>query len=116
MRPLILTGIFALTVVAIPIAVELEQMKHLEKRGSTDTVIADVVKALIAFGAYVWGGGIIAKKAVNYYFDKKAKLEMDKEKRKNQTQLLNAAAVKKTQLPPAEQKKVSSEEKKPDGE
>jgi dsRNA-specific ribonuclease len=110
MRSIILVGLFALAVVAIPLAVEIQSGKHIERRGSTDAVIADVVKALIAFGAFIWGGGIVAKKAVNYYFEKKAQLDQGKERRRGQNQTMVQAAVKKSNLPPYERKKVEEED------
>ena len=77
MRKFILTSLFAIAVVAIPLAIEIEEGKHLQKR-ETDTVIADIVKALVTFGAFIWGGGIIAKRAVNYYFVKLDEVEREK--------------------------------------
>ena len=77
MRPFIVTSLFAIAVVAIPIAIEIEKGKHLQKR-ETDTVIADIIKALVAFGAFIWGGGIVAKRAVNYYFVKLDEVENEK--------------------------------------
>ena len=94
MRPFIITSLFAIAVVAIPLAIEIEEGKHLQKR-ETDTVIADVVKALFAFGAFIWGGGIIAKRAVNYYFVKLE--EVEKEKLKNH---LMATARIQAKIPP----------------
>ena len=87
MRQFAFTSLFVLTVVAIPLAIEMGSGKHLQKRG-TDSVIADVVKALLAFGAFIWGGEIISRRAVNYYFQKKAEIEKEKmkhESRKNAT-------------------------------
>ena len=76
MRPFIITSLFAIAVVAIPLAMEIEG-KHLQKRGN-DAVVADLVKALVAFGAFLWGGGIIAKRAVKYYFVKLEEFEKEK--------------------------------------
>jgi len=90
MRPIILCGLFALAVVAVPIAFEIEHGKHLEKRGATDNVIADAVKAIVAFGAFIWGGNIIAKKAVNYYFDKKAMYD----EAKKQKDMMDGAMIR----------------------
>jgi hypothetical protein len=87
MRTVILYSLFAVAAIATPIAIELKGGKHLEKRG-TDAVIADVVKALLTFGAFIWGGGIISRRAINFYFEKKAKL--DAEKRANNMRM-NAA-------------------------
>src|SRR5271170_22947 len=97
MRPIILTSLFAIAVVAIPVAIEIENGKHLEKRGM-DSVLADLVKAAITFGAFIWGGGIIAKRAVNYYFVKKEEVE----KEKIRSQLMAAAKMqqKKAELVP----------------
>jgi hypothetical protein len=74
MRAVILYSLFAIAALATPIAIELEGGKRLEKRG-TDSVIAHVVKALLTFGAFIWGGGIISRRAINYYFERKADLE-----------------------------------------
>jgi ribulose-5-phosphate 4-epimerase/fuculose-1-phosphate aldolase len=114
MRPVILCGLYALAVVAIPIAIEInsENEKHLEKRGGTDAVIADAVKALIAFGAFVWGGSIIAKYGVNYYFEKKA--QIDVEKQKKERQMMAAATMRTSRLTPNERKK-EEEKKKEEG-
>jgi hypothetical protein len=79
MRPFIITSLLAIAVVAIPLVLDLE-CKQLQKR-TTDEVAANVVKALIAFGAFLWGGGIIARRAVNYYFVKLE--EVEKEQLKN---------------------------------
>jgi hypothetical protein len=87
MRAVILYSLFAIAALATPIAIELEGGKHLEKRG-TDTVIADVVKALLTFGAFIWGGGIISRRAINYYFERKA--DLDGEKKANNMRI-NAA-------------------------
>jgi hypothetical protein len=75
MRPFIVTLLFAIAVVAIPLV--MEEGKHLQKRGR-DPVIADIVKGLVAFGAFIWGGGIIAKRAVNYYIVKLEEVENEK--------------------------------------
>jgi hypothetical protein len=83
MRVVILGMLFAIAVVAIPLKMEMDiesNIKHLEKRSVTDSPIADAVKAIIAFGAFIWGGGIISRRAVDYYFKKKA--EADEEKAK----------------------------------
>src|SRR5579859_1458701 len=74
MRPLILLFAFTAAVVAVPVMLEIGGTKKLQKR-DTDDVIASMVKAALAFGAFIWGGGIIGRKTVDYYFDKKAKLE-----------------------------------------
>jgi hypothetical protein len=92
MKPVVLAGLFALVVVAVPVAIEIGEENHLEKRGGTDTVIADVVKALIAFGAFIWGGGIIAKRAVNYYFEKREKYDREHPK----TNLMAGARIRNT--------------------
>lgn len=94
MRPVIIfTSLFAIAAVAIPLAIEIEG-KHLQKRG-TDAVVADLIKALVTFGAFIWGGGIIAKRAVRYYFVKLE--EVEKEKLKNH---LMATARMRAKIPP----------------
>ena len=92
MRKFILTSLFAIAVVAIPLAMEIEKRKHPQKR-ETDAVIDGIIKALETFGAFIWGGGIIGKKAVNYYF---VKLE-EREKLRNH---LMATARIRAKIPP----------------
>ena len=93
MRPFIIISLFTIAVVAIPLAIEIEG-KHLQKRHA-DAVIADAIKALVTFGAFIWGGGIIAKRAVKYYFVKLE--EVEKEKLKNH---LMATARIQAKIPP----------------
>ena len=50
MRP---TIFFFAIAIAIPITIEIEEANHLEKRGM-DTAIADIVKAIITFGGFIW--------------------------------------------------------------
>jgi len=78
MRRFVVFSLFAFAVVAIPLSLDIngEHINHLDRR-SSDSLIADVVKACIAFGAFIWGGGIISRRAINYYFDKKAELEKE---------------------------------------
>jgi hypothetical protein len=65
-------------VVAVPLEIDIQtKAGHLQKRG-TDAILADLVKAAIAFGAFVWGGSIVARRGVNYYFEKKAIIEREK--------------------------------------
>lgn len=76
MRPfIIITSLLAISAVAIPLAFGSE-CKQLHNRMS-DEVVANGVKALIAFGAFLWGGGIIARRAVKYYFVKLEELEKE---------------------------------------
>jgi hypothetical protein len=80
MRFILLAFVCILVVVAaVPLEIDIVEGRggHLEKRG-TDTVIADVVKAALAFGAFIWGGGIISRRAINYYFEKKEELDRAK--------------------------------------
>lgn len=80
----------------MPLEIEIETgEKHLQKRG-TDAVIADVVKAAIAFGAFIWGGGIIVKRGVNYYFEQKEKIEGEKMKHEL---MVAAKMIKEKPLP-----------------
>jgi hypothetical protein len=74
MRSLIWFALFIIAVIAAPVALKINPGNHLEKRG-TDAVIADVVKAAIMFGALIWGGGVVSKRAINYYFQKKQEVE-----------------------------------------
>lgn len=104
MRAIVLYSLFAVAVIATPIVIEIEGGKHLEKRQSND-VLADVVKALLAFGAFIWGGGIISKRAINYYFEKKAKL--DEENRANNVKL--NAVIKKLQSASGEERRRATD-------
>jgi hypothetical protein len=97
MRPIVLTSLFAIAVVAIPVAIEIESGKHLEKRG-TYTILANLVKTAITFGAFIWGGGIIAKRAVNYYFVKKE--EVENEKMRSQLMAVAKMQQKKSEFVP----------------
>jgi hypothetical protein len=104
MRAIILYSLFAVAAIATPIAIELEGGKQLDKRG-TDNVIADVVKALLTFGAFIWGGGIISKRAINFYFEKKAKLDADN--RANNMRM--DTAIRKVQSTSSAEKKRAAE-------
>jgi len=92
MRPFILISLFTIAVVAIPLATETAGI-HLQKRD--EAIIAGLIQAVIAFGAFIWGGGIIAKRAVNYYF---MKLE-EVEKKKLKDYLMATARIQ-TKIPP----------------
>jgi hypothetical protein len=83
-------------VIAVPLEIEIETgEKHLQKRG-TDTMIAEVVKAALAFGAFIWGGGIIFRRGINYYFEKKEKIEREKMKHEL---MVAAKIIKEKPLP-----------------
>jgi hypothetical protein len=97
MRPIVLTSLFAIAVVAIPVAIEIESGKHLQKRGM-GTVFGDLVNTALMFGAFIWGGGIIAKRAVNYYFVKKE--EVEKENIRNQLMATAKMQQKKSEFVP----------------
>ena len=85
MRPLLFLFAFTVAVVAMPVLLEIEDRKHLQKRG-TDDVLASIVKAALAFGAFIWGGGIIGRKTVDYYLDRKAKIEAQQAHQAQQAQ------------------------------
>jgi hypothetical protein len=78
MRAFILFAIFAIAVIAFPI--EISTGSHLSKRSASDDVLAEIVRAAIAFGLFLWGGGIIAKRGVNYYFQKLDEYEKERAK------------------------------------
>lgn len=103
MRPLLFLFAFTIAAVAVPLVVDIDGSKHLQKRG-TDDVLAAIVKAALAFGAFVWGGGIIGRKTVDYYLDKKAKMEAQQAQQAGQAQ--NWARIEPTK----KKKKVSKEE------
>lgn len=74
MRSFVLFVVFAIAVLALP--VEITVGNHLDKRaGAMDDVLAEFLKAAITFGLYLWGGGIIAKRGVNYYFKRLSEYE-----------------------------------------
>jgi|SRR2546423_2576332 len=103
MRPLLFLFAFTVAAVAVPLVLDIEGSKHLQKRG-TDDVLAAIVKAAIAFGAFIWGGGIIGRKTVDYYLDKKAKAEAQQAQQAGQAQ--NWAKIEPTR----KKKKVSKED------
>lgn len=105
MRPLLFLFAFTVAAVAVPLIVDIDGSKHLQKRG-TDDVLAAIVKAALAFGAFVWGGGIIGRKTVDYYLDKKAKMEAQQAQPQQAGQAQNWARIE----PVKEKKKVSKEE------
>jgi len=76
MRILFLFAIFAIAVTALPL--EIYTGSHLSKRSAMDDVLAGLVKAAIAFGVFLWGGGIVARRGVNYYFKKLEEYEKEK--------------------------------------
>jgi hypothetical protein len=90
MRPVILASLFAIAVMAIPVAHEMHRTKHLAKRDGGDELFAITFQALLAFGGFILGGNIIAKKAINYYFNKKGAYDEESLKKN----LLAAARVK----------------------
>jgi hypothetical protein len=108
MRPLLFLFAFTVAVVAMPVLLEIEHTKHLQKRG-TDDVLASIVKAALAFGAFIWGGGIIGRKTVDYYLDKKAKIEAQQAQQAQQAQ--NWARIE-----PARRKKKAAKEAEEDSE
>jgi hypothetical protein len=74
MHSFVLFAVFAIAVLALPL--EITVGKHLDKRaGATDDVLAEFLKAAITFGLFLWGGGIIAKRGVNYYFKRLGEYE-----------------------------------------
>ena len=75
--------IFAIAIMALP--VEIYTGNHLSKPGAIDDVLAEGVKAAIAFGLFLWGGGIVAKRGVNYYFKKLEEYETNKTKERLST-------------------------------
>jgi hypothetical protein len=91
----------AVVVVAVPLEIDvIEDGKHLRKRG-TDAIIADAVKAIVAFGAFIWGGGIIARRGVDYYFGKKAALENEQRETKRRQALMIGAKIDHSTKSPA---------------
>lgn len=70
MKPIIFISVFVLAATAVPIAIDINGSSHLQKRDGTSDLIVSIVKALVVFGGFVWGGGIISRRAVNYYFEK----------------------------------------------
>ena len=73
MRSFVLLAVFAIAVLAHPL--EITVGKHLDKRSASDDVLAELFKAAITFGLFLWGGGIIAKRGVNYYFKRLSEFE-----------------------------------------
>jgi hypothetical protein len=71
MRSSVLIPLFAIAAVAIPIVHEISRTKHLAKRNLNMNSTAEILfAALVAFGGFIWSGGIISKRAINYYFNK----------------------------------------------
>ena len=109
MHPLAVLLAFTVAAVAIPILLEIEEdNKHLQKRG-TDDVLASIVKAALVFGGFIWGGGIIGRKTVDYYLDKKAKIEAQQAQ---QAQVQNWARIE----PIRKKKKAAKEVEETDEE
>jgi hypothetical protein len=81
MKPIIFISLFVLVATALPFQLSVNDgTGRLQKREDvTDSIITTVVKAAVLFGAFIFGGGIISRRAVNYYFEK---LE-EKEKKKS---------------------------------
>src|SRR5271170_4113595 len=69
MKPIVFIS-FVLAATALPIAIDINGSHQLQKRDGTNDLIVTIVKALVVFGGFIWGGGIISKRAVNYYFEK----------------------------------------------
>jgi F0F1-type ATP synthase membrane subunit a len=70
MKLIVFISLFVLAATALPIAIDINGSHQLQKRDGTNDLIVTIVKALVVFGGFIWGGGIIAKRGVNYYFDK----------------------------------------------
>jgi len=68
MKPIVFISLFVLAATALPIAIDINGSHQLQKRDGTNDLIVTIVKALVVFGGFIWGGGIISKRAVNYYF------------------------------------------------
>jgi len=61
--------------------VEIDTGNHLSKRSATDDILAEGVKAAIAFGLFFGGGEIVAKGGVNYFFEKLKEYETNEMKK-----------------------------------
>jgi hypothetical protein len=73
MRPFIFVLLFVIAAVAIPIAIEAEGGKRLQRRQRD--CFSDFVMAAIAYWAFIWAGDYIVKRAVDHYFTRKAQVE-----------------------------------------
>ena len=104
MRPLLMLFAFTAAVVAVPVMLEIEGSKKLQKRAGTDDLLAGIVKAALAFGAFIWGGGIIGRKTVDYYLAKKEKLDAQQAQQGQEAR--NWARIE-----PVRKKKKASKEK-----
>lgn len=97
MRPVVFVSLFAIAAMAIPIAHEIFGTKHLTKRNSNAGPTIDFLLAtLLTFGGFVWGGGIITKRAINYYFNKKVLYDEERLKKN----MMAEARVKKIGIKP----------------
>lgn len=70
MKPFIFITLFILAATAVPIAIDINESHQLQKRDGTNDLIVSLVKLVVLFGGFIWGGGIISRRAVNYYFEK----------------------------------------------
>jgi len=70
MKPIIFISAFVLAASAVPIAIDVNGSHHLQRRDGTDDLIGSIGKALVVFAGFIWGGGIISRRAVDYYFEK----------------------------------------------
>ena len=90
MRPIILACLFTLAM-AVPVTIEIENEQSLQKRDELNSVLGQTVKAVIVFAAFIWGGGIVAHRAIDYYFKTLKEERKKAENEKSQMQMVNDA-------------------------
>jgi len=111
MRPIILACLFTLAM-AIPVTIEIANEKSLQKRDELNSMLGQTLKAVVVFGALVWGGGIVARRAIDYYFKVLKEERKKAENEKSQVQMVNDALQYMTAATEKEYKAKFDDQKK----
>ena len=111
MRPIILACLFTLAM-AIPVTIEIANEKSLQKRDELNSMLGQTLKAVVVFGALVWGGGIVARRAIDYYFKVLKEERKKAENEKSQVQMVNDALQYMTAANEKEYKAKFDDQKK----
>ena len=74
MKPNLIFAFFAIAAVATPVEVDTNEAQHIRRRDA-EPILATVISLAILFGGFIWGGRIIGRKTVDYYFQQKEERE-----------------------------------------